>query len=59
MDALMFKVLSPNAAAIKAGFRTRPVYIPVDRPDAIVAKLRRELDPEVLAMVTKLLTEED
>lgn len=58
-DAVQRKELSPNAAAIKAGFRTRPVYIPVDRPDAIVAKLRRELDPEVLAMVIKLLSEEN
>jgi hypothetical protein len=51
--------LSPNAAAIKAGFRPKTFTVRADRPESIVGTLRRQLDPETLAMVTKLLTEED
>ena len=51
--------ISANAAAILAGFRPKTFTVRADKPDSIVATLRRQLDPETLAMVTKLLTEED
>jgi hypothetical protein len=51
--------LSPNAAAVQAGFKPKTFTVRADRPDAIVGTLRRQLDPETLAMVTKLLTEVD
>jgi hypothetical protein len=53
------KELTPNAAAIQAGFRPKTFTVRADKPESIVATLRRQLDHEVLEMVTKLLTEED
>jgi len=50
--------ISSNAAAIKAGFRPKKFTVRADKPESIVATLRRQLDPETLAMVTKLLSEE-
>lgn len=57
-DAVQRNELSPNAAAIKAGFRPKTFTVRADRPESIVGTLRRQLDPETLAMVTKLLSEE-
>jgi len=51
--------LSPHAAAVQAGFRPKTFTVRADRPESIVATLRRQLDPETLAMVTKLLMQED
>jgi hypothetical protein len=58
-DAVQRKELSPNAAAVQAGFRPKTFTVRADRPESIVSTLRRQLDPEVLAMVTKLLSKED
>lgn len=49
--------LSAHAAAIQAGFRPKTFTIRADKPESIVGTLRRQLDPEVLSMVTKLLSE--
>ena len=51
--------LSANAAAIKAGFRPKTFTVRADKPESIVATLHSKLDPEILAMVIKLLLEED
>lgn len=48
--------LTANAAAIEAGFRSKTFTVPADRPESIVATLRRQLKPDVLAAVTTLLT---
>jgi hypothetical protein len=50
--------VSAHAAAVEAGFRPRTCTIRSDNPVSIVGTLRRQLDPETLAMVTKLLSEE-
>jgi hypothetical protein len=50
--------LTAHAAAIEAGFRKRTTTIRTDDPESIAATLRRQLDPDVLTHVTKLLTEE-
>lgn len=50
--------LSAHAAAVQAGFRPKTCTIRTDKPESIVATLRRQLAPETLAMVTKLLAEE-
>jgi hypothetical protein len=50
--------ISAHAAAVQAGFKPKTFTVRADRPESIVATLRRQLDPETLAMVTKLLTEE-
>ncbi len=50
--------VSAHAAAVKAGFRPKTFTIRADRAELIAATLRRQLNPEVLAMVTKLLSEE-
>jgi hypothetical protein len=51
--------ISANAAAIQAGFRPKTFTVRADKPESIVGTLRRQLDPETLAMVTKLLSEEN
>ena len=58
-DAVQRKELSPNAAAIRAGFRPKSFTVRADRPESIVGTLRRQLDAKTLAMVTKLLSEEN
>ena len=50
--------ISANAAAVLAGFRPKTFTVRADRAESIVGTLRRQLDPEVLAMVTKLLAAE-
>jgi hypothetical protein len=50
--------LSAHAAAVQAGFRPKTFTVRADKPDSIVATLRRQLDPEVLALVAKYLAEE-
>jgi hypothetical protein len=49
--------LSAHAAAVQAGFKPKTFTVRADRPESIVGTLRRQLDPEVLALVTKLLSE--
>ena len=51
--------ISSNAAAIQAGFRPKKFTVRSDKPESIVATLQSQLDPEILAMVIKLLLEED
>ena len=50
--------ISANAAAILAGFRPKTFTVRTDKPDSIVATLRRQLDPEVLRAVSILLATE-
>lgn len=48
--------LSAHAAAVRAGFRSKTFTVRADKPESIVGTLRRQLDPEILSMVIKLLT---
>jgi hypothetical protein len=57
-DSVQRNELSPNAAAIQAGFRPKTFTVRADKPESIVGTLRRQLDSETLAMVTKLLSGE-
>lgn len=47
--------LTPNAAAIEAGWRKRKIQVPDDDPQAIARVLRRRLPPEMLAEVAAAL----
>lgn len=47
--------LSPHAAMVTAGFRRRTITVPVDSPESIAATLRRQLDPEQLSTLVRLL----
>lgn len=47
--------LSAHAAAVQAGFRPKTFTVRTDDPDRIVATLRRQLPPGVLAKVIHLL----
>lgn len=49
--------LSAHAAMVKAGFRPRTFTIRGDRPDSIVKTLRKNLTPEQLAELRRLLNE--
>ena len=49
--------LSAHAAMVKAGFRPRTFTIRGDRPDSIVKTLRKNLSPEELAELRRLLSE--
>ena len=49
--------LSAHAAMVKAGFRPRTFTVRGDRPDSIVKTLRRNLSPEQLNELRRLLDE--
>lgn len=50
--------LSTHAAMVKAGFRRKLVSVPVDKPENTAKAIRRNMDPEAVAQLAKLLTEE-
>lgn len=50
--------LTTHAAMVKAGFRRRMVNIPVHEPEAAAKALRRNLPPEVVAELARLLVTE-
>ncbi|MCY0928288.1 hypothetical protein OTB20_19225 [Streptomyces sp. H27-H1] len=50
--------LTTHAAMVKAGFRRRMVNIPVDEPQAAAMALRRNLPPDAVAELAKLLAAE-
>jgi hypothetical protein len=47
--------LTPHAAMVKAGFRRRTVSIPVDKPESVAKTLRKNLAPEDMAALVRLL----
>lgn len=49
--------LTAHAAAVQAGFRRRTITVPVDSPESAAATLRRQLDPEQLSTLARLLLE--
>jgi hypothetical protein len=51
--------LSTHAAMVKAGFRKRKISIPVTSPEDAAKALRRNLEPEQVKELVKLLTDED
>lgn len=48
--------LSTHAAMVQAGFRRKSVTVPIDDPEHTARALRRNLDPEALAEVARLIT---
>jgi len=48
--------LSTHAAMVKAGFRRRALTVPVDTPENMARALRRNLPPEAVTELAKLLT---
>jgi hypothetical protein len=48
--------LAAHTAMVKAGFRPKTFTVRADRPASIAATLRRQLDPEALAELARLLT---
>lgn len=50
--------LSTHAAMVKAGFRRKMVTVPVDKPENTARALRRNLDPEDLAVIARLIVAE-
>lgn len=50
--------LSAHRAMIEAGFRPRTVTVRTDRPDSIARTLRKNLTPEALAELAKLLKDD-
>ena len=48
--------LSTHAAMVKAGFRRKMVTVPVDTPENTAKALRRNLAPEAVAELARLLT---
>ncbi|MCY0917080.1 hypothetical protein OS965_02665 [Streptomyces sp. H27-G5] len=50
--------LTTHAAMVKAGFRRRMVNIPVQDPESAAKALRRNLPPEAVAELARLLTAE-
>ncbi|MDQ0694259.1 hypothetical protein [Streptomyces sp. W4I9-2] len=50
--------LSTHAAMVKAGFRRKLVSVPVDSPESTAQAIRRNMNPEAVAQLAKLLAEE-
>lgn len=48
--------LSTHAAMVEAGFRRRSMTVPVDKPENTAKALRRNLEPEQIKELVKLLT---
>lgn len=47
--------LSAHAAAVQAGFRPRTITLRLTTPESIAATLCRQLDPDMLRAVVKLI----
>ncbi|MFJ9668712.1 hypothetical protein ACIRPP_29580 [Streptomyces sp. NPDC101219] len=50
--------LSAHAAMVQGGFRARTISVPVSKPESAARALRKNLKPEELAHLIKLLSEE-
>ncbi len=56
LDALVDSgQLSTHAAMVQAGFRPKTFTVRADDPESLAATLRRQLDPEVLAQLKRLI----
>ncbi|MDX2557647.1 hypothetical protein [Streptomyces stelliscabiei] len=51
--------LSAHAAMVQGGFRARTISVPVSKPESAARALRKNLKPEELAHLIKLLSEEE
>ena len=51
--------LSAHAAMVQAGFRRRSMTVPVDKPENTAKALRRNLEPEQIKELVKLLADDD
>lgn len=47
--------LTAHAAMVQAGFRPKTVSVPIQRPDAVAAALRKHMTPEQLQQLRSLL----
>lgn len=56
-DEVLAGRLTAHAAMIQAGFRRKTVSVPVDRPEAVANTLRKNLSPEHLSRLIRLLDE--
>ncbi|MEU1434004.1 hypothetical protein ABZ438_07885 [Streptomyces sp. NPDC005786] len=50
--------LTTHAAMVQAGFRRKSVTVPVDKPENTARALRRNLEPEAVARLARLLAED-
>lgn len=50
--------LSTHAAMVKAGFRRKTITVPVDEPEKTAQALRRNLAPDALAAVARLIRDQ-
>ncbi|MFD4855113.1 hypothetical protein [Streptomyces atratus] len=50
--------LTTHAAMVRAGFRRKVVSVPVDKPENTARALRRNLEPEAVAELARLLMSE-
>lgn len=50
--------ISTHAAMIKAGFRRRSMTVPVDKPENTAKALRRNLEPDQIKELVKLLADD-
>lgn len=50
--------LTAHAAMVQAGFRRKSVTVPVDKPENTARALRRNLEPEAVAELARLLSSE-
>jgi hypothetical protein len=55
-DQVKSGALSANAAAIKAGFRSKTISIPVDKPEAVAKSLRKHMSKKDFDKFVKLIT---
>jgi hypothetical protein len=51
--------LTTHAAMIKAGFRRRSMTVPVDKPENTAKALRRNLEPDQIKELVKLLVDDN
>jgi len=51
--------ISAHGAMVQAGFRPRTIPVPITRPDAIAAALKRNMSAEDFTMLVKILTAGD
>ncbi|WP_018639879.1 hypothetical protein [Parafrankia elaeagni] len=50
--------LSPHAAMIRAGFRSKTVSVPLGKPESIASTLRRHMKPDQLRELRRLLDDD-
>lgn len=57
-ERVLRKELTPHAAMIEAGFRSKTITVPTTIPERVAAALRKHMSPEDLAKLVQLLSGE-